>query len=217
MDRAFGLPLERGWPVRRLPSVRGGAHVGWWYSVRARRLVAYESAIERDALMMLDRDRQVVGLSSQPMRLCWRLLPGSGIYADQITHVPDVFVRYVSGAGVVLNCRRRAARSRQAEALLPATCAMAGWGYAVCVELDHVMASTLRWLADYRHSRYCSASLRQRVLNSCEQPRRLTELAAVDDPMRTLPAVYHLLFYGELQVDLRQPLSYASVVMRARS
>ena len=57
--------------------------------------VGFESWLERDRVMALDFDPDVVGLSSQPFRLSWQ----AG--GKTRSHIPDYFVRLRDGSGVV--------------------------------------------------------------------------------------------------------------------
>jgi hypothetical protein len=55
-------------PWRGFPSFRGQSNFpGWWWSATTGGHVGYESWLERDHV--LDFDRAVTGLSSQPFRL----------------------------------------------------------------------------------------------------------------------------------------------------
>ena len=73
-------PLADCWPERfeDVAPVRGfGSYRGqrnwtgaWWFS-RTGRHVGFESWVERDALMALDADPDVVAVASQPMWLSW--------------------------------------------------------------------------------------------------------------------------------------------------
>lgn len=49
--------------------------------------------------MLLDRDRRVVGLASQPFRVTWQ---GA---TRRISHTPDYFARLEDGSGLVVDVR----------------------------------------------------------------------------------------------------------------
>ena len=54
-------------PVRGFPSYKGQRnHVGRWWTATTGSLVGYESWLERDWLMLLDFDPDVVGIAAQP-------------------------------------------------------------------------------------------------------------------------------------------------------
>src|SRR4051812_28633615 len=67
---AWGLRLESAPPARSFTSYKGQRHFpGRWWSATEERHVGYESWLERDHLMLLDFDPEVVGIASQPFWL----------------------------------------------------------------------------------------------------------------------------------------------------
>lgn len=95
--------FEDAAPVRSFPSFKKQRNFpGWWWSATVDRLVGFESWLERDHLMQLDFDADVIGMASQPMWLRWQQ------NNRWRRHAPDYFVRRaaesplrpaVSGAG----------------------------------------------------------------------------------------------------------------------
>jgi hypothetical protein len=81
---ASDVHFEESFPVRSFPSYKGQRNFpGLWWSSTMGRHVGFESWLERDWLMLLDFDPQVVAVSAQPFWLCWN--------ADEQrrTHAPD--------------------------------------------------------------------------------------------------------------------------------
>lgn len=70
LDGVAGVAFEDAVPVRDFPSYRRQRHFPgmWWLATTGRR-VRFESWLERDHAMLLDFDRDVCGLSSQPFTL----------------------------------------------------------------------------------------------------------------------------------------------------
>ena len=67
-----GIAFEDALPAREFLSYRGQRHFpGLWWLATTGRHVGYESWLERDHLMLLDFDRLVTGVSSQPFTLTW--------------------------------------------------------------------------------------------------------------------------------------------------
>src|SRR5213594_3943040 len=63
----WDVRFEDGRPVREFRWVKAQRHSpGWWWSARTGRHVGYESWLERDVVMALDFDPEVVGIVSQP-------------------------------------------------------------------------------------------------------------------------------------------------------
>jgi hypothetical protein len=90
------------------------------------RHVGFESWLERDWLMLLDFDPQVVAFSSQPFWLCWNT------DEQRRTHAPDFFARTAYGDRVVIDCRpHERIKPRDAEAFEATSdaCQIAGWEY----------------------------------------------------------------------------------------
>jgi len=75
-------------------------HVGRWWTATSRSLVGYESWLERDWLMLLDFDPDVVGIAAQPFWLLWTTPEGK-----PCSHAPDYFARSAGGAALVMDCR----------------------------------------------------------------------------------------------------------------
>ena len=95
-DVAFELPG----PARRIPGYRGQRNMpGWWWSATMRGHVVYESWLERHHLMTLDRLPQVTGIAGQPFAVSWT----GGLRRER--HIPDFFVRFADGGGLVVGCR----------------------------------------------------------------------------------------------------------------
>ncbi len=101
-------PLQTGWDVRfeAAEPVReftwhkyGRGFAGWYYSVTVRDHVGYESWLERDRLVLLDRDSQVTATASQPFWLHWH----DGVRERR--HAPDYFVRLADGRARVVDVR----------------------------------------------------------------------------------------------------------------
>jgi hypothetical protein len=103
---AAGLVAERDLahpkrvaPVRSFGSFRGQRSFQglWWFATTGEH-VGFESWAEREAVMLLDFDPDVVAVSSQPFCLMW----------DQPRvrrHVPDFFARLADGSALVIDVR----------------------------------------------------------------------------------------------------------------
>ena len=98
---AWSVPFEECMPVRGFPSYKGQRnHVGRWWTATTGSLVGYESWLERDWLMLLDFDPDVVGIAAQPFWLLWTTPEGKSC-----SHAPDFFARSAGGAALVMDCR----------------------------------------------------------------------------------------------------------------
>ncbi|WP_225889073.1 TnsA-like heteromeric transposase endonuclease subunit [Streptomyces resistomycificus] len=87
-------------PVRRFRWSRGERHFpGWHWAATIGRHVGFESWLERDRLLLMDFDPNVVGIGSQPFWLHWHDGEREG------RHAPDYFVRRADGSAVVVDVR----------------------------------------------------------------------------------------------------------------
>lgn len=209
-----GAAFEAARPVRRFSSYRGQRHfTGWYWAATTRSLVGFESWLERDRAMLLDADRRVVGLSSQPFRLTWQ----EG--RRRISHTPDYFARLEDGSGLVVDVRpahRVEPKDAEKFSATEAMCQAVGWSYQLVHEPDPVAMSNVRWLAGYRHPRYRETDVSRRLLDAFTEPAALAATAGlVGDPVAVLPTLYHLVWCGDLRVELSTPLGDGSMISRA--
>jgi hypothetical protein len=148
LSEAGAVPFELSGPARRIPGYRGQRNMpGWWWSATMRSHVVYESWLERHHLMVFDRLPQVRGISGQPFAFSWPV----GVRRER--HIPDLFVRFADGGGLVVDCRpvaRADENFHRVAALSKAACDEVGWEYRLAGEPDPVLAANLTWLAGYR-------------------------------------------------------------------
>jgi hypothetical protein len=206
--------FERARPVRALRSVRGQrSYWGAWWSATTGSEVGFESWLERDHVMLLDRDPRVVGLSSQPLWLSWR--------ADGRVrrHAPDFFARLDDGTGVLVDVRpdeRIEPADAEVFAMTERACRSVGWQYRRVGAVDPVLAANVRWLAGYRHRRCLHDERADRLRAVFAEPRPLADgVAAVGDRLAVLPTLFHLLWSALLRADLSCPLGATTVVASA--
>lgn len=201
LSQCWAVEFERCAPVRSFPTYRGQTSFpGWWWFAKTGEHVGYESWLERDHVMALDADPEVVGVASQPFWLHWKVRDA------ERRHAPDYFVRTRGGGAVVFDVRaddRIEERDAVAFAATEKACAAMGWTYRRVGAIDPVLAANLRWISGYRHPR-CSrpglvASLREVFT---EPGELLAGAAAVGDPIVVLPTLFHLLWSGSLIADL---------------
>ena len=88
--------IAAGHPVRTFPMHAHMKHYpGWWWSATTNDLVAYESLLERDRLMLADFDTTVEAIAAQPFGL------SGPLHGVERHHVPDFLLRTSSGTLVV--------------------------------------------------------------------------------------------------------------------
>ncbi|MFF7191390.1 TnsA-like heteromeric transposase endonuclease subunit [Streptomyces sp. NPDC008222] len=142
MGQGWSTPFEAAAPVREFRWTKGvESFAGWYYCVTARDHVGYESWLERDHLILMDRDPQVVGIASQPFWLHWH----DGTRRRR--HAPDYFVRLADGRGRVVDVRAAdrvddgAAESFEA---MEMACRAVGWEFVQAGTPDPVFMANVR-------------------------------------------------------------------------
>ena len=164
-------------------------HVGRWWTATSRSLVGYESWLERDWLMLLDFDPDVVGIAAQPFWLLWTTPEGK-----PCSHAPDYFARSAGGAALVMDCRpadRIKPRDADAFAVTRAACELVGWRYEVAGSPVPVVVGNVRWLSGYRHPRHDLPDVAAALQVAFAAPTGLMAGAeSVGDPIAVLPALW---------------------------
>jgi hypothetical protein len=179
--------------------------------------VGFESWVERDAVMLLDFDPDVIAVSWQPFCLRWANQPGAR------RHVPDFFARLADGLALVIDVRPDELIGADDAGVFAATqraCAAVGWGYRRVGVAGAVLAANVRWLSGFRYCRCVNALAGgELVRRVAARPVTVTGLVAfAGDRVAVLPALYHLLWRGVLDADLTAaPLSGRTVVRAGRA
>jgi hypothetical protein len=206
LESAAEIAFEDALPAREFPSYRGQRYFpGLWWLATTGRHVGYESWLERDHLMLMDSDRLVTGVSSQPFTLTWNEA------GRPVSHTPDYFARLADGSAVVVDVRPAARVRPRDKAKFEATaaaCARVGnWSFRLAHEPEPVLAANVRWLSGYRHPRHGDQVLGPLLRQAFAAGAGLLDgVSQVADPIRGLPVLFHLLWRGVLAADLRIPL-----------
>ncbi|WP_433272279.1 TnsA-like heteromeric transposase endonuclease subunit [Pseudonocardia xinjiangensis] len=211
LAEAATVAFERIQPVRSFPSYKGQSNFpGFYYAASLDAHVECESWLERDTAMELDFDAAVLAFAAQPFWLGWSDNDRAR------SHAPDFFARTADGRGMVLDCRpveRVKPRDAAAFAATKRACAEVGWEYRLVTGHDPVWLANLRWLAGYRHRRCYRAPVAAAALETFAELRPLMSGAElVGDPIAVLPTIYHLIWSGQLSVELSTRLDATSLV-----
>ncbi len=209
----WAVRLEDCLPVRGFASYKGQRnHVGRWRTGTCRAHFGYESWLERDWLVWLDFDADVVGIAGQPFWLWWTTSEGIAR-----SHAPDFFARCADGGARVLDCRlaeRIKPRDAEAFATTRAACELVGWRYEVVGSPDPIVMMNVRWLSGYRHPRHDVLAVAAALEAAFVAPTTLMAGAElVGDPIAVLPMLSHLLWRQRLRADLSVPLSPDTAVV----
>lgn len=212
-----GVALEDAEPFRKFRFAKSQrSFAGWWWLATTGRHVGYESFVERDHAMLLDFDPGVTGVASQPFLLRWRDSSGK-----RRKHVPDYFARLRDGGGVVIDVRpddRIPERDAEVFAVTAKACAEAGWEFRRVGAADGVLAANVRWLSRYRHPRCADEEAGKALTAAFGEGRPLFAGAGqAGDRLGVLPALFHMMWRGDLAADLAaEPLGPSTMVRAAR-
>ncbi len=209
------LPLDllrRCAPVRTSGVYQRQRHMpGRWFSTTAGGFLEYESLLERDWMLLLDFDREVEWICEQPLRLRY-LADGRSA-----SHVPDLLA-WRSGTPELCDVKStERVENRGFQAQVRATdlaCAEAGFGYRVLSEPAPQLLMNVRWLAGFREPPPDPDGERPRMLVALAGGRSaISELLAdACEPALARPVLMHLLWAGDVLVDVAEPISEYSVV-----
>jgi len=213
LSSCWDVEFEKVPPVRKFPSRQGQRHYpgAWWFSSTGGH-VGFESWLERDVVMLLDADPDVVAVASQPFWLAWP------VGLRTVRHAPDFFARCSDGSAVVIDVRADDRIEPEDAVKFEVTakaCAAVGWEYQRIGALAPVLAANLRWLSGYRHPRYGFGGRVAEVLRAFNGPVALMEgTCAAGDPVAVLPVVFSLLWRRVLLADLSSVLLGPESVVR---
>jgi hypothetical protein len=186
---------------------------GRWFSTTASRFLDYESLLERDWMLVLDFDREVEWVCEQPLRLTY-LRDGRAA-----RHVPDLLV-WRAGTPEVCDVKSDERLDdpvfvAQVEATGRA-CAEAGFGYRVLSEPGQQLLVNVRWLAGFRDPSPDPDGERARIMSALAVGgSTISELLAdAMEPALARPVLMHMLWAGEVMVDVTEPIVDASRVWK---
>jgi len=201
-------------PPTREPHLHRGRMTvcGWVAFGRPAVMKAYESAAERDVLLELDFDHDVVAVSSQPFVI--RL-------ADESEHRPD-FAALLTGGRVAIIEVKDGPKAQVAHDNDRATVALAealgslGWTYLTQVPSGIVRRRNLRWLRGARPQDNELEQLAGPMLAAAESVTTIADLVALAHPAITRPVLGRLLWDRQLSCDLDRALCDQTAVQTSR-
>ena len=178
--------------------------------------MVYESRLELARLLMADQNVQVTGVVGQPF-----LMQGQDGRRLR-RHVPDFMLFMADDSLLIVDVKPR---DRLADPKVAAQFAWAravfksvGWRFEVWSGADPSLLANLRWLAGYRRAERVDRLLCDEVMAGLGGPESVEQLQArvgvATAPDRSLSAILHLLWCGELVTDLSMPLTSSTVVAR---
>ncbi|MEA1264717.1 MULTISPECIES: TnsA-like heteromeric transposase endonuclease subunit [unclassified Microbacterium] len=166
--------------VRSSPSWKGKKNYsGYYWAAATRRHHWFESLYEQSALAAVDRHPGRREICTQPFVLTWD---------DGRLHIPDICVRFDSGALMVVDVRPRTRideRAAESFARTRAVCETAGIAYRLFADASPQEIANLRFLSGYRFTRWQLTDVERNILSSSPN-----KIRAIRDWMRfSSPAI----------------------------
>jgi hypothetical protein len=200
-DWATGMPdIQRLSPVRSPASSALSRHIPvQGYSQVAGASLDFESGLEFELMLTLDRLPTTRHLVSQPFRLTW---------LDGVWHVPDLLSVDSEGEVTVWDAR---AEDRQDDRFLSVSqrtaraCADVGWHFQVFPGLSSRASLNLRWLSGARRRPEWLSTTKDLVRSVVQDGAVIGDVMDGDDSGRHLTAsMWHLMWTGQIAVDLNE-------------
>jgi len=199
--------------VRRPKSyVQQRNYHGYYFMAATGRHAWFESLLEESRLAMLDMRGDVVALATQPMQMLFR--DGSHAY-------PDFLALHGDRTQTVFEVKpsRKVDAHLEKFAKTKAICDLVGWGFQVLPELTPSIQRNVDYLRQFKHFKWRPAQARVDLLMAdLDLPMTFVEAAYRLRP-DSLPhgrsGVLHLIWSGELSVELSEILSDSSPIERA--
>jgi hypothetical protein len=206
-------------PVRTV-SNRGRRNViGYFPSLKMRRMVQFESTLERDLIYLLDFDRRVTAFEEQPLKITYQH------EGKTLSYTPDFQVVFAGSRTALLECKPRcfvgSEENQRKFSAAQAWCAVHGWQFHVVTE-EQLRAGyrlqNVRLLT--QHARHeVNVPLKGRIfafLAGARQPVTIGDVLGGVNPVNpnaVIMPIFHMAYHHELYLPLDDaPLSAQSTI-----
>lgn len=208
-------------PVRKIPK-NYLCVTGSFASRKNRRMLGFESLLERDLMILLEFDDDVEGFEEQPVRI-----PVTGSKRRQVTYVPDILIHYrAAGARpkkpLLAEVKARRDLEKHKDKYAPKFSAAKtyakgrDWQFKVIddSEIRIERLPNLKFLREYHLIRPEPEHV-QLVMDGIETVGGWVELEELlstvckdhDDRLNLLPVIWHLVATGRIEVDIDTPFT----------
>jgi len=202
-------------PWRSFRWYRGQKHYsGTYWSATNRDHVIYESRLELARLLFADFDATVNHFVAQPFFLRAR------VNRRIRRHIPD-FLLFTDGLPRVVDVKPAARLSvEKVRFTLDWTRELVeelGWNYEAWSEPADLELRNLRFLAGFRNAERFDPELLKAILHQSTSDTTLGQVLGRDfgePPARVRSAVLHLVWRRDLSVDITQPLTKSSLLVK---
>lgn len=193
-------------PVRKV-SNRGGNIIGYFPSITMRRMIAFESTIERDEVCIIDFDPEVQEFEEQPLSIPYTYKKRA------VTYTPDFCVNRL-GKRILVECKpvtlMTTEDNQRKFEVARAWCKESGYEFEVVT--DEQIRSGFR-LNNIKRLTQCARhhvgpqtkSRIYSILYAAQSPMKVIELAreiTLSNPLSALSSIFHLAYHHEISISL---------------
>jgi hypothetical protein len=210
-------------PVRKIPKSFRSV-TGRFPSVLNGRCIGYESKLEHDYYLTLEFDRMILKYEEQPLEV-----PGV-VNGRNVNYIPDCLITYKdSRPPLLVECKYLKELEDENEKLLLKIARLKEYAndnnlhFQLITEKDIPSAVLANYLRLYRYIKPPLKITENRdkiyaVLKTADYMtcRELLQALATSpaEQANFTPAIWHMLFVGELTTDMNTPISFDSVLRR---
>jgi hypothetical protein len=208
-------------PVRKIPK-NYLCVTGSFASRKNRRMLGFESLLERDFMILLEFDEDVEGFEEQPVRIAV-----TGRERRRVSYVPDILIHYrETGARprkpLLAEVKARRDLEKHKDKYAPKFSAAKSyakerdWQFKVVddSEIRIERLPNLKFLREYHLISPASEDIQQ-VMEGIETAGGWVELEELltikckddDDRLNLLPVIWHLVAIGRIEVDIDTPFT----------
>lgn len=205
-------------PVRRVTH-HGGNIIGRFPSLKMRRMVSFESTLERDYAYVLDFDPEVAYFTEQPLTIEYNCA------GRTLHYTPDFEVAHSGQRHRLVECKPQhlihTEDNQRKFTAAQAWCAERGWQFAVVTDAQLRAGCRLQNIKFLTyHARFAfSPQSKAHVYAALASDRGVMTVGdvahavAVQDPATALALIWHMVFHHEVLVPLdAAPLSMHSPI-----
>ena len=192
-------------PVRKV-SNRGKNIIGKFPSIKMRRMIAFESLIERDFLYLIDYDKEVDWFEEQPLTIEYQ-------YDGEIRHYTPDFHIIEKGREVLIECKPEkfvlSAENQRKAFIARDWCACRGWEYRMVSDREirkGERLANIKLLARYAREVVspCIQEFIYELLSGGAEMSiaDITAMISPKDPSLVVGSILHLAFHHKICVPL---------------
>lgn len=201
--------------VRKIP-IKTRSSAGSFYSIKNNRRIEFESQLEKKIFLMIEFDYNVESYVEQPIEI-------ESIYNNKkVKYIPDVYVLYKDKSEIIGEVKY----SQELEKCDPKLmnklktfedyCSFHKYKFKIYTEkdVDDIYLKNISFIMLHRTEPYKYEIIRRQIIEVILEhgEKSIKYLIKLGNENEILPVIWHLLYKRELKTDLRNELSYNSIL-----